>query len=100
MLKVHWSHTHCSPSGEYPDGKEEWTIEAKTGSIDLPVYTCGITIEAIEPERIIVTSYGTDPRELTPGKTVGYLDEVEGREYSDGCVYESDEYSIAITWIK
>ncbi|MBP5527768.1 MAG: hypothetical protein J6X79_04855 [Bacteroidales bacterium] len=100
MLKVCWSHDHCSPSGTFADGDEEWTIEAKAGTLDLPEYTCGITIEAIEPERIIVTSYGTDPRELTPGKTVRYFREEEGREWSDGCVYESDEYSIAITWIK
>ena len=100
MLKVRWSHTHCSPAGESLQGEEEWTIEAKVGTLDLPVHTCGITIESIEPERIILTTYGTAPRELTPGKTVGYLHEVEGREWSDGCVYESDEYNISINWIK
>lgn len=99
MLKVRWSHTHCSPSGEFPDGKEEWTIEATPGPLDLPVYTCGITLESIEPERIILTTYGQRPKTLTPGQTVGYLHEVEGREYSDGIVYESDEYSISITWL-
>ena len=99
MLKVHWRHNHCSPAGERLEGEEEWTLEATPGSLDLPGYTCGITIEALEPERIILTTYGSDPRELTPGKSVGYLREVEGREWSDGCVYESDEYSITVTWI-
>lgn len=98
MLKVHWRHNHCSPAGEFLKGEEEWTIEAKTGPLDLPVHTCGITLEAIEPERIILTTYGNNARELNPGKTVGYLHEVEGREWSDGCVYESDEYTIEITW--
>ncbi|MBQ8703273.1 MAG: hypothetical protein IJ524_02730 [Bacteroidales bacterium] len=99
MLKVHWTHTHCSPSGEFPDGEEEWTIEAKPGELNLPKYTSGITIELLEPDRIILSSYGQRLKTLTPGKTVGFLDEVEGREYSDGIVYESDEYNTKITWL-
>lgn len=99
-LKVHWSQTHCSPSGEFPYGEEEWIVEAKPGYLDLPQYALGIAIESIEPERIVLTSYGRKHRTLTPGKTVGYMDEVEGREYSDGCVYESDEYTINITWMQ
>ena len=98
MLQVHWSHTHCSPAGEFPRGEEDWTLEAKVGELDLPVYTAGITIEAIEPDRIVLSCRGHDIRTLAPGHSVGYLREVEGREYSDGIVYESDEYSIRITW--
>ena len=98
-LRIHWQHNHCSPAGEFPQGEEEWTVEATPGELDLPQYTDGLTIEAIEPEHIIVSCYGHDLRHLSPGQTVGYLREVEGREYSDGIVYESDEYSIKITWI-
>lgn len=98
LLKVHWQHNHCSPAGEFPQGEEEWTVEAKLGELDLPRYTDGLTIEAIESGRIVVSCYGHDIKQLTPGQTVGYLREVEGREYSDGIVYESDEYSIRITW--
>ena len=98
-LRIHWQHNHCSPAGEYPQGEEEWIVEATPGELDLPQYTDGLTIEAIEPEHIIVSCYGHDLRHLSPGQTVGYLREVEGREYSDGIVYESDEYSIKITWI-
>ena len=100
LLKVHWRHTHCSPSGEFPQGEEEWTLEAKPGALDLPEYACGITVELLEPERIVLSTYGHRRRTLTPGQTVGYLDEVEGREYSDGCVYDSDEYSISVTWLQ
>ena len=98
-LKIHWQHNHCSPAGEFPQGEDEWTVEAKLGELDLPHYTDGLTIEAIEPGHIIVSCHGYDIRHLSPGQTVGYLREVEGREYSDGIVYESDEYSIKITWI-
>lgn len=99
MLKVHWQHTHCSPAGEFPQGEEEWIIEARPGELNLPQYTDGLTIEAIEPDRIVVSCYGLDLKHLAPGQTVGYLREVEGREYSDGIVYESDEYTISITWL-
>lgn len=99
-LKVNWRHMHCSPSGERLEGEEEWTIDAKAGELNLPEYTGGITVELIEPGQIILSTYGQRLKTLTPGKSVGYLHEVEGREWSDGCVYESDEYSITITWIQ
>lgn len=99
-LRVHWHHNHCSPAGEFPRGDEEWTVEAAVGMLHLPRYTDGLTIESIEPDRIVVSCYGHDIRKLAPGQTVGYLREVEGREYSDGIVYDSDEYSISITWLQ
>lgn len=39
-----------------------------------------------------------DTHLLTPGETLRMHEEIEGREYSDGCVYESYDYYLHITW--
>ena len=36
--------------------------------------------------------------ELTPGSEMTLWSEIEGREWSDGCVYDSDEYKLTLTW--
>ena len=35
---------------------------------------------------------------LKPGKSLQFYAEIEGREWSDGCVYDYDNYSLTITW--
>lgn len=100
MLHIKWWHEHCSPGGSTPDPAKEWTLEAKLGELNLPVHTCGATIEAIDADGIILTEHGLHPETLTPGQSTRFYDEVEGREWSDGCVYDSDEYTMEITWIQ
>ena len=41
---------------------------------------------------------GEAPQTLTPGGSLHFSAEIEGREWSDGCVYDGDEYSMTISW--
>ena len=99
MLHIRWWHEHCSPGGTTPDPAKEWTLEAKPGELDLPVHTCGVRIEAVNAESILLSKHSMYPHTLGPGQSARFCDEVEGREWSDGCVYDSDEYTIEIDWV-
>ena len=82
------------------DGKWEWKekdFEAKLGSLDY--YIGGLNIARIERGCITLTRYDSTEL-LTPGQTVSFYQEVEGREWSDGCVYNGTDYQLILTWIK
>lgn len=82
------------------DGKWEWKekdFEAKLGSLDY--YIGGLNIARIEQGCITLTRYDSTEL-LTPGQTVSFYQEVEGREWSDGCVYNGTDYQLILTWIK
>ena len=59
-----------------------------------------INIARIEKGCITLTDYYGNVKELHPGETVRYTAEIEGREWSDGCVYDGDDYSLELTWKK
>ncbi len=96
---LHARHGHSSWSisrqGEWK--YEEKDFEAKLDR--LPFTGFGdINIARIENDCITLTDYSNNVKELHPGETVHYTAEIEGREWSDGCVYDGDDYSLALTW--
>lgn len=76
---------------------EEKDIEANLGS--LSHYIGGLSIARIEKNCITLTCYDRT-EQLTPGKTVSFYEEVEGREWSDGCVYNGTDYCLHLTWVR
>lgn len=81
------------------DDSDDQMVEAKIGKFPYFTGFGGLRIDRIEKQRITFTFYD-DIRLLTPGETLHYHQEIEGREWSDGCVYDSDDYYLDITWIK
>ena len=97
---LHARHGHSSWSiSRQGDWKyEESDFEAKLSR--LPFLGFGdISIVRIEKDRLTLTDYCGYVKELHPGETIHYTAEVEGREWSDGCVYDGDDYSLDLTWI-
>lgn len=84
--------------------RESKRVEAKVG--EFPYFTgfYSLRIERIE-DQCITFSYGNDIKQmysnnpqLKPGETIYFSTNTDGPEDSQGCVYESYEYSLAITW--
>ena len=48
---------------------------------------------------LIVISFYERKYYLTPAQPVHMYTEIEGHEYSDGCVYDGDDYTLDITWL-
>ena len=57
-------------------------------------------IARIEKNCITLTRWDKDTYQLTPGETLKLSDTIEGREWSDGCVYDGDDYKLELTWKK
>ena len=98
-IMLHARHGHSSWSiGSQSDWEhEDCDFEAKVE--ELPFIGFGdIKIARIEKDCITLTDYFGNVKELHPGETVHYSAEIEGREWSDGCVYDGDDYSLDLTW--
>lgn len=80
--------------GEESDKK---TVEAKIGSFPFFMGFGGLRIDRIE-KRCITFSFYNETKLLTPGETVYFHTEIDGREDHEGCVYESYDYYLDITW--
>ena len=48
----------------------------------------------------IVLEFNNEKFILTHDKPLHLFTEIEGREWSDGCVYDGDDYSIELSWLK
>ena len=97
FLHAVWGTQHCSVSGDGEWKHEESDIEVKLGKL----YFMGfydIEITRIEPDCITFVQGKEPSRTLTPGGRIHFSAEIEGREWSDGCVYDSDVYSLTLTW--
>ena len=79
------------------DSSDDRTVEAKVGEFPFFRGFGGLRIERIE-KRCITFSFYEEVKLLTPGETLRMHSEIEGREYSDGCVYEYYDYYLHITW--
>ena len=55
-------------------------------------------ITEITDDHIVIES-NDDKRILTHEKPVYIVTEIEGREWSDGCVYDGEDYSTDISWL-
>jgi hypothetical protein len=74
-------------------------VEAKVGEFPFFRGFGGLRIERIEKRRITF-SFFRDVYLLTPGDSLDLDSEIDGPEDSQGCVYESYEYHLRITWKK
>lgn len=79
------------------DDSDEQMVEAKVGSFPFFMGFGGLRIDRIEKNCITFSDYGTIYL-LTPGDTLYLHHEIEGREWSDGCVYDSEDYYLRIIW--
>lgn len=77
---------------------EESDFEPELGALRFLGFG-NIKITSIEKDCITLTRYGKTFL-LKPGEQVGFLAEIEGREWSDGCVYDGTEYKLVLTWKK
>ena len=96
MLHVRYGHQWWTA---YDRGDWKWVesdIEAAIGWLDF-IGFCDVKIARINQKGITLTS-GTETRVLTPGETIRFYAEIEGREWSDGCVYDGDDYQLLLTW--
>ena len=97
MLHARHGHKSWSISGSSDWKWEESDFEAALGTLNFTGFR-SVKIVRIEKNCITLTSY--DRTELlTPGETVSFYAEIEGREWSDGCVYDGDDYSLELTWV-
>ena len=83
----------------YSDG--EWTyneedIVAKLGPLNIDGFW-SYEITSIKKDCITIEYYN-EKYELRPDKPLHLSKEIEGHEYSDGCVYDGDDYSLTLTW--
>ena len=97
MLHAKSGHKHWSV---YNDGEwknEEYDIEAKLGTLNIDGFW-NYEITKIT-QKAITISYYNETYTLTPDNPLNLpLSTIEGHEYSDGCVYDGDAYSLELTW--
>ena len=97
MLHVKSGHKHWSV---YNDGEwknEEYDIEAKLGTLNIDGFW-NYEITKITQDTITISFYN-ETYTLTPDNPLNLpLSTIEGHEYSDGCVYDGDAYSLELTW--
>ena len=79
------------------DDTEKTKVEAKVGKFPYFTGFGGLRIDRIE-KRCITFAFYSEIKLLTPGETIHFYNEIDGREDHDGCVYESYEYYLDITW--
>lgn len=98
ILYARHGHSSWSISSEGEWKYEDSDFEAKLDR--LPFSGFGdINIARIEKDCITLIDYYGNVKTLHPGETVRYTATIEGREWSDGCVYDGDDYSLDLTWI-
>ena len=96
---LHARHGHSSWSvGSSSDWKyEEQDFEARVGE-RLPFTAFGsYKIARVEAHCVTITE-GARTYQITPDSGQRFSEEIEGREWSDGCVYDGDDYSLVLTW--
>jgi hypothetical protein len=97
MLHVKSGHKHWSV---YSDGEwkyEEYDMEAKLGTLGADGFW---NYEIVKiTQNTITISYYNETYTLTPDNPLDLpISVIEGHEYSDGCVYDGDNYSLELTW--
>ncbi len=84
----------------YSDGDWKYAekdIVAKRGRLNLDGFW-GYEISSIKNDCITIEYY-EKKYELRPDQPLHLYKEIDGREYSDGCVYDGDDYSLDLTWV-
>lgn len=76
---------------------EEYDIDAKLGKLEISGFW-NYEITSIKPDCITIEFY-EEKYEVRPDAPLHIYKEIEGREWSDGCVYDSDEYTLDLKWV-
>ena len=97
-LHARHGHQHWSASGSGDWKYEESDFEVELGRLDFTGFR-NIEVARIEKDCITLTQRG-DTYSLKPGENLRFSAEIEGREWSDGCVYDGDDYTLNLTWKK
>ncbi|UKK48642.1 hypothetical protein L6475_01365 [Prevotella sp. E9-3] len=87
-------HVKSSENGRY----KEYDMEAKLGKLGIQGFW-NYEITSVKSDCIIIEFY-EEKYEVRPDKPLHLYKEIEGREWSDGCVYDSDDYTLDLTWIR
>lgn len=97
MLHARHGHSHWSINSQGDWKFEENIFEARLDKLPFSGFG-NVSIVRIEKDCITLTDYYGNVKELHHGETIHYTAEIEGREWSDGCVYDGDDYSLDLTW--
>ena len=90
---------HVKSGHKYVDGwkYEEKDIVARRGTLNIAGFW-RYEITSIKSDCITIEFY-EEKYKVRPGEPLLLYKEIEGREWSDGCVYDSDEYNLELTWV-
>lgn len=97
-LQIRYGHRHWTV---YTRGEWEYeTMERvyKLGDILQIDGFYGYKITEISDVHIVIEFY-EEKYILTHDEPIHMFSEIEGREWSDGCVYDGDDYSTDVTWL-
>ena len=98
ILKAICTEDHWIAYGPGYEDENAKEVVAKVGPFPQK-YFPNLVIEEIDDDRIVI-SEGTDgsKRVLTRQSSVSFHYEIEGREWSDGCVCDGSDYYAQIIW--
>ena len=96
VLHVKSGHKSWSAYSDSEWKYKEEDIVAKRGQLNLDGFW-NYEITSIKRDCITIDFYD-EHYELRPGQPLHLYKEIEGREWSDGCVYDGDDYSLDLTW--
>ena len=82
--------------GEDPGEETKLELDAAPGDLAIPGFYW-IRVERVTASEIIL-SFRKQTYKLTPGEKLHFSESYEGREWSDGCVYDGTDYSVTIKW--
>lgn len=98
ILHARHGHQSWSIGGSSDWEYQEEDFEAKLGRLGCFTGFASLEVARIEKNCLTLTRWGEKTFLLTPGETLHFSAEIEGREWSDGCVYSGDDYTLEITW--
>ena len=98
ILHARHGHQSWSIGGSSDWEYQEEDFEAKLGRLGCFTGFASLEVARIEKNCLTLTRWGEKAFLLTPGETLHFSAEIEGREWSDGCVYSGDDYTLELTW--
>ena len=93
-ITLHVKSGHCGGSGGWK--YEEKDIVARRGTLNIQGFW-NYEITVVRHDSVTIEFY-EEKHYVRPEEPLRLYKEIEGREWSDGCVYDSDDYSLELTW--
>ena len=100
ILHARHGHQSWSIGGSSDWEYEEEDFEPKLGRLGCFIGFSNLEVARMEKNCLTLTRRGEKTFLLKPGETLHFSAEIEGREWSDGCVYDGDSYTLDVTWRK